>query len=56
MSFLKRILCKMHSSLRKNRPMRRPVQVWVGDTMLIFFGDPETKGDAEDAKGTLKPK
>src|SRR5580704_14718671 len=26
----------------------------VGDAMLIFFGDPETKGDAEDAKACLR--
>jgi len=27
---------------------------FIGDAMLIFFGDPETKGDAEDAKACLR--
>src|SRR5271156_5446163 len=27
---------------------------FVGDAILIFFGDPETKGDAEDAKACLR--
>ncbi len=27
---------------------------FVGDAILIFFGDPETKGDAEDAKSCLQ--
>ena len=26
------------------------IDKFVGDAMLIFFGDPETRGDAEDAK------
>ena len=30
------------------------VDKFVGDSMLIFFGDPETKGDAEDAKACLR--
>jgi class 3 adenylate cyclase len=29
------------------------VDKFIGDAMLIFFGDPETKGDAEDAKACL---
>ena len=29
------------------------IDKFVGDAMLIFFGDPETKGDAEDAKACL---
>src|SRR5579863_8908563 len=30
------------------------VDKFIGDAMLIFFGDPETKGDAEDAKSCLR--
>jgi adenylate cyclase len=30
------------------------IDKFVGDAMLIFFGDPETKGDAEDAKACLR--
>jgi adenylate cyclase len=30
------------------------VDKFVGDAMLVFFGDPETKGDAEDAKACLR--
>jgi class 3 adenylate cyclase len=30
------------------------IDKFVGDAMLIFFGDPETKGDAEDAKSCLR--
>jgi adenylate cyclase len=30
------------------------IDKFVGDSMLIFFGDPETKGDAEDAKACLR--
>ena len=30
------------------------VDKFVGDAMLIFFGDPETKGEAEDAKACLR--
>jgi adenylate cyclase len=30
------------------------VDKFIGDAMLIFFGDPETKGDAEDAKACLR--
>src|SRR5215468_3610315 len=30
------------------------VDKFVGDAMLIFFGDPETKGDAEDARACLR--
>jgi adenylate cyclase len=30
------------------------IDKFVGDAMLIFFGDPETKGDAEDAKECLR--
>src|SRR5207248_4776081 len=29
------------------------VDKFVGDAMLIFFGDPETKGEAEDAKACM---
>jgi len=30
------------------------IDKFVGDAMLIFFGDPESKGDAEDAKACLR--
>ena len=30
------------------------IDKFVGDAMLIFFGDPETKGDAEDARACLR--
>jgi adenylate cyclase len=30
------------------------IDKFVSDAMLIFFGDPETKGEAEDAKACLK--
>src|ERR1700733_12409763 len=30
------------------------IDKFVGDAMLIFFGDPETKGDAEDAGACLR--
>jgi len=30
------------------------IDKFVGDAMLIFFGDPETKGNAEDAKACLR--
>jgi adenylate cyclase len=30
------------------------VDKFIGDAILIFFGDPETKGDAEDAKACLR--
>ena len=30
------------------------VDKFVGDAMLIFFGDPETNGEAEDAKACLR--
>ena len=30
------------------------IDKFVGDSMLIFFGDPETRGDAEDAKACLR--
>jgi class 3 adenylate cyclase len=30
------------------------VDKFVGDAMLIFFGDPETKGEAEDARACLR--
>src|SRR5207248_7242938 len=30
------------------------VDKFVGDAMLIFFGDPETKGEAEDAKACMR--
>ena len=30
------------------------IDKFVGDAMLIFFGDPETKGEAEDAKACLR--
>jgi adenylate cyclase len=30
------------------------IDKFVGDAMLIFFGDPETKGDAGDAKACLR--
>ena len=30
------------------------VDKFIGDAMLIFFGDPETKGDAEDARACLR--
>src|SRR5581483_1859956 len=30
------------------------IDKFVGDAMLIFFGDPETKGEAQDAKACLQ--
>ncbi len=30
------------------------IDKFIGDAMLIFFGDPETKGDAEDAKACVR--
>src|SRR5262249_18471633 len=30
------------------------IDKFVGDAMLIFFGDPESKGDAQDAKACLR--
>src|SRR5882672_9773679 len=30
------------------------VDKFVGDAMLIFFGDPESKGEAEDAKASMR--
>jgi adenylate cyclase len=30
------------------------VDKFVGDAMLVFFGDPESKGDAEDARACLR--
>ena len=30
------------------------IDKFVGDAILIFFGDPDTKGDAEDAKACLR--
>ena len=30
------------------------IDKFVGDAMLIFFGDPETKGEAEDAKSCVR--
>jgi adenylate cyclase len=30
------------------------IDKFIGDAMLIFFGDPETMGDAEDAKACLR--
>ena len=30
------------------------IDKFIGDAMLIFFGDPETRGDAEDAKACLR--
>ena len=30
------------------------IDKFVGDAMLIFFGDPETRGEAEDAKACLR--
>ena len=30
------------------------IDKFIGDAMLIFFGDPETKGEAEDAKACLQ--
>jgi adenylate cyclase len=30
------------------------IDKFVGDAMLIFFGDPDSKGDAEDAKACLR--
>jgi adenylate cyclase len=30
------------------------IDKFVGDAILIFFGDPETKGDAEDARACLR--
>src|SRR5208337_3881344 len=29
------------------------IDKFIGDAMLIFFGDPETKGEAEDARACL---
>jgi adenylate cyclase len=30
------------------------IDKFIGDAILIFFGDPETKGEAEDAKACLR--
>jgi adenylate cyclase len=30
------------------------IDKFVGDAMLIFFGDPETEGEAEDAKACVQ--
>jgi class 3 adenylate cyclase len=30
------------------------IDKFIGDAMLIFFGDPDTKGEAEDAKACLR--
>jgi adenylate cyclase len=30
------------------------IDKFIGDAMLIFFGDPETRGDGEDAKACLR--
>src|SRR6516164_9383223 len=30
------------------------IDKFIGDAMLVFFGDPETRGDAEDAKACLR--
>src|SRR6202034_174004 len=30
------------------------IDKFVGDAILIFFGDPESKGEAEDAKACLR--
>jgi len=30
------------------------IDKFIGDAMLIFFGDPETRGEAEDAKACLR--
>jgi adenylate cyclase len=30
------------------------IDKFIGDAMLIFFGDPKTRGDAEDAKACLR--
>jgi class 3 adenylate cyclase len=30
------------------------IDKFIGDAMLVFFGDPETKGDLEDAKSCLR--
>jgi adenylate cyclase len=30
------------------------IDKFIGDAMLVFFGDPETKGDVEDAKSCLR--
>jgi class 3 adenylate cyclase len=30
------------------------IDKFIGDAMLIFFGDPETKGEAEDARACLR--
>jgi adenylate cyclase len=30
------------------------IDKFIGDALLVFFGDPETKGDAEDAKACLR--
>ena len=30
------------------------IDKFIGDAILIFFGDPETKGDSEDAKACLR--
>ena len=30
------------------------IDKFVGDAMLVFFGDPETKGDVDDAKSCLR--
>jgi len=30
------------------------IDKFIGDAMLVFFGDPETKGDVDDAKSCLR--
>ena len=30
------------------------IDKFIGDAMLLFFGDPETRGNAEDAKACLR--
>ena len=39
---------------RSRSAMAARIDKFVGDAMLMFFGDPETKGDAEDAKACLR--
>jgi adenylate cyclase len=30
------------------------IDKFIGDAMLVFFGDPETKGEIDDAKSCLR--
>ena len=30
------------------------IDKYIGDSMMVFFGDPETKGEREDARSCVK--